>query len=158
VRIPQQYGTSASSALDEDIGSGVRVAAPIHLNPFTQNYYITLNGKDIVLKSGISEIEVVFPDGSKVKLRFVIAQSTISWVVISRTDASGNPISGPSSGGSGGGAGTPGQPAPPNPQPNPNFYCPVQVTHDACIVDVTYTGADCPTSGQVEIILRPCGS
>jgi len=157
VEIPVEYGTSASSALAVDLNSGVRVAAPIHLNPFTQNFYVVLNGKRVTVIPGITEIEVEFPDGSKVTLRLVDPLSTIAWVVISRTDANGNPVAGPSSGGSGGG--TPGSPSPqpPNPQPNPAFYCPVHVTSHVCIVDVTYTGGDCPTSGQVDIFLRPCG-
>jgi hypothetical protein len=158
VEIPETYGTSAGSTLDVDANSGLRVAVPIHFSPFTQRFSIRLNGKEVTVRPGITEIDVTFPDGSKITLRLVDPLSTIAWVVVSRTDANGNPVPSPGSGGSGGG-GTPGspQPQPPNPQPNPAFYCPVQVTSHVCIVDVTYTGRDCPTSGQVDVFLRPCG-
>jgi hypothetical protein len=160
VTIPATYGTSASSTLDEDANTGLRGAIPIHLNPFTQNFYVVLNGKSVTVTPGITEVVIKFQDGSKITLRLVDPLSTIAWVVISRTDANGNPVAGPTSGGTGGGGGTPGSPSPqpPNPQPNPAFYCPVQITHNVCIVDVTYTGGDCPTSGNLDIFLRPCGS
>jgi hypothetical protein len=160
VTIPAQYGTSAGSTLDEDANSGLRNAIPIHLNPITQNFTITLNGKTITVTPGVTEVVIKFPDGSKITMRLVDPLSTIAWIVVSRTDANGNPVAGPNGAGSGGGGGTPGSPnpQPPNPQPNPAFYCPVEITHNVCIVDVTYTGGDCPTSGHVDVILRPCGT
>lgn len=157
VKIPAQYGTSAHDANAEDINSGLRNAVPIAMS-FTGKYFIPLNGKPVQVLPGVTEIDVVFPDGTKVTMRLGLdPRSSIAWIFVKAVDANGNSISIANSGGSssGGGAGTP--PPPPARQPDPQFYCPVQVTSWVCIVPVG-SGQDCPTSGHVDIYLRPCGS
>jgi hypothetical protein len=156
VTIPAEYGTSAYSALAEDINSGLRNSVPIVMS-ITGNFFIPLNGKPVRVLPKITEIDVVFPDGTKVTMRLAAdPRASIAWTFVKAVDANGNTIS-TSNGGDagGGGAGTPSQPPPR--QPDPQFYCPVEVTSQVCIVPVG-SGQDCPTSGRVDIYLRPCGS
>ena len=157
VTIPAQYGTSALSANAEDINTGLRNVVPIALT-ITGKWFIPLNGKPVQVLPGVTEIDVVFPDGTKVTMRLGLdPRASIAWIFVRAVDANGNSISIANSGGSGGGgAGTP-APPPPARQPDPQFYCPVQVTSQVCIVPVG-SGEDCPTSGHVDIYLRPCGS
>jgi hypothetical protein len=155
VTIPAQYGTSAHSALAEDINSGLRNVVPIALS-FTGKYFIPLNGKPVQVFPNLTEIDVVFPDGTKVTMRLgADPRASVAWIFVRAVDANGNTITPNSGGGTGGGGG--GTPSPPPPrQPDPHFYCPVQVISNVCIMP-TASGGQCPqNSAHIDIFLRPC--
>jgi hypothetical protein len=151
VKINPVYGSSASSALSEDVNSGLRQVVP-----FQVGHKIVINGKSIRLIPELSTIEVVFADGSKVKLVYKNMFSTIAWEIVSRTDSNGNEIT--VNNGTGGSGGSASPPPPYTYAPPPFNYCPVQVISHVCIEEVGSNGA-CPQgdSGEVTIFLRPCG-